>query len=177
MDDYNMKQSSTPTNSKMVAFMKLCWFQTSFPLAALPLCCVITAWRFMVTVLSGHTALASHQAASLPSWIEVNCMRSAAVGKAARLSIYWQDAACRLVILLRQVVLAQLYKYHHQSCKASLKAALRSTLNDNLIIVCTISSWHWCQCELVVIERTCRYISFACHVYICSVELGLCVFS
>ena len=27
-----------------------------------------------------------------------NCLRSAAVGKAARLSIYWQDAACRMVI-------------------------------------------------------------------------------
>ena len=26
---------------------------------------------------------------SLPSWIEFNCLRSAAVGKAARLSIYW----------------------------------------------------------------------------------------
>ena len=56
-----------------------------------------------------------HRAASLPSWIEFNCLRSAAVGKAARLSIYWQDAACRLVIPLRQVALAQLNKYHHQS--------------------------------------------------------------
>ena len=35
--------------------------------------------------------------------------------KAARLSIYWLDAACRLVIPLRQVALAQLNKYHHQS--------------------------------------------------------------
>ena len=35
---------------------------------------------------------------SLPSWIEFNCLRSAAVGKAARLSINWLDAACRLVI-------------------------------------------------------------------------------
>ena len=49
-----------------------------------------------------------HRAASLPSWIEFNCLRSAAVGKAARLSIYWLDAACRLVIPLRQVKLAQL---------------------------------------------------------------------
>ena len=37
-----------------------------------------------------------HRAASLPSWIEFKCLRSAAVGKAARLSIYWHDAACRL---------------------------------------------------------------------------------
>ena len=56
---------------------------------------------------------------SLPSWIEFNCLRSAAVGKAARLSIYWLDAACRLVIPLRQVALAQLNKYHHQSGNAA----------------------------------------------------------
>ena len=62
-----------------------------------------------------------HRAASLPSWIEFNCLRSAMVGKAARLAICWHDAACRLVIPLRQVALAQLYKYHRQ---ASLKAAL-----------------------------------------------------
>ena len=61
---------------------------------------------------------AYHQAASLPSWIEVNCMWSAAVGKAARLLIYWQDAACHVVIPLRQVALAQLNKYHHQSGNA-----------------------------------------------------------
>ena len=45
---------------------------------------------------------------SLQSWIEFNCLRSAAVGRAARLSIYWLDAACCLVIPLRQVTLAQL---------------------------------------------------------------------
>ena len=56
---------------------------------------------------------------SLQSWIEFNCLRSAAVGKAARLSIYWLDAACRLVIPLRQVALAQLNKYHHQSGNAA----------------------------------------------------------
>ena len=60
-----------------------------------------------------------HRAALLPSWIEFNCLRSAAVGKAARLLIYWQAAACRLVIPLRQVALAQLYKYHHQSGNAA----------------------------------------------------------
>ena len=60
-----------------------------------------------------------HRAASLPSWIEFNCLWPAAVGKVARLSIYWQDAACRLVISLRQVALAQLYKYHHQSGNAA----------------------------------------------------------
>ena len=59
-----------------------------------------------------------HQAASLLRWIEFNCLRSATVGKVARLSIYWQDSACRLVIPLRQVALAELYKYHHQSGNA-----------------------------------------------------------
>ena len=69
-----------------------------------------------------------HRAASLPSWIEFSCLRSAAVGKAARLLIYWLDAACHLVIPLRQVTLAQLSKYHHQSGKqqVSLKPALWS---------------------------------------------------
>ena len=38
-------------------------------------------------------------------------MRSAAVGKAARLSIYWQDVAYRLIIPERQVEFGQLYKY------------------------------------------------------------------
>ena len=45
-----------------------------------------------------------HRAASLPSWIEFNCLQSAV----ARLLINWQDAACCLVIPLWQVTLAQL---------------------------------------------------------------------
>ena len=55
-----------------------------------------------------------HQATSPPSWIEVNCLQSAALGKAARLSTNWLDAAQRLVFPLRRVALVQLYKYHHQ---------------------------------------------------------------
>ena len=54
------------------------------------------------------------RAALLLSSIEVNCMRSAALGKAARLSIDYLDAAYRLVFPLRPVALAQFYKYHHQ---------------------------------------------------------------
>ena len=46
-------------------------------------------------------------------------MQSAAVGKVARLSIYWQDASLRLAIPERQEEFAQLYKYHHQSGKAA----------------------------------------------------------
>ena len=41
------------------------------------------------------------------------------MGKAARLSIYRQDAAYRSVFPLRQVALAQLYKNHHQSGDAA----------------------------------------------------------
>ena len=88
----------------------------------LPLC-RYAAWSSLAVSelqLSAATPLwLYHRAASLPSWIEFNCLRSAAVGKAARLSIYWLDAACRLVIPLRQVALAQLYKYHHQSGNAA----------------------------------------------------------
>ena len=53
--------------SRCVLTAALCWFQASLPLAALPLCRVITACCFMVTALSGHAALAYHRAASLPS--------------------------------------------------------------------------------------------------------------
>ena len=88
----------------------------------LPLC-RYAAWSSLAVSelqLSAATPLwLYHRAASLPSCIEFNCLRSAAVGKAARLSIYWLDAACRLVIPLRQVALAQLDKYHHQSGNAA----------------------------------------------------------
>ena len=94
-----------------------------FRLACRSPLCRFAAWSSLVVSelqLSAATPLwLYHQAASLPSWIEFNCLRSAAVGKAARLSIYWLDAACRLVIPLRQVALAQLYKYHHQSGNAA----------------------------------------------------------
>ena len=135
----------------------LCWFQTSLPLAALPLCRVIIACCFRVAALRDNTALLwlYHRAASLPSWIEFNCLRSAAVGKAARLSIYWLDAACRLVIPLRQVALAQLNKYHHQSGKrqVSLKPTLLhfyfETVNpgadpDPSFLPCFIALSHLC---------------------------------
>ena len=85
--------------------------------------CRYAAWSSLAVSelqLSAATPLwLYHRAASLPSCIEFNGLRSAAVGKAARLSIYWLDAACRLVISLRQVALAQLYKNHHQSGNAA----------------------------------------------------------
>ena len=85
--------------------------------------CRFAAWSSLAVSelqLSAATPLwLYHRAASLPSWIEFNCLRSAVVGKAARLSINWLDAACGLVIPLRQVALAQLYKYHHQRGNAA----------------------------------------------------------
>ena len=91
--------------------------------AGFRLACRFAAWSSLAVSelqLSAATPLwLYHRAASLQSWIEFNCLRSAAVGKAARLSINWLDAACRLVIPLRQVTLAQLYKYHHQSGNAA----------------------------------------------------------
>ena len=95
------------------------WFQTSLPLAALPLRRVITACHFKVAALSGHIVLAFS-----PIGIGFKLNRSqlsavATVGKAARLLIDWLDAAYRLVFPLRQVALSQLYKYHHQSSNAA----------------------------------------------------------
>ena len=45
--------------------------------------------------------------------------RYATLNIAASLSINWLDTAYRLAFSLRQVALAQLYKYHHQSGNAA----------------------------------------------------------
>ena len=90
----------------------------------------ILAWRFalrmpLVVSWCGVAAMAYHRAAS---WFQFNCLRSATLGNVVRLLIYWQDAAC-LVIPEQQVEFAQLYKYHHQSGKAtSGKLVTRMTL-------------------------------------------------
>ena len=62
--------------------------------------------------------MAHRRAASLGSWIELNCLLSAAVGKASRLSIIGKILLTAWVIPEQQVEFAQLYKYHHQSGKA-----------------------------------------------------------
>ena len=54
---------------KEAIYMVSC-FQTSLPVAALLLLCVIIAWHFRVAALSGHATF--HRVASLSSWIEVN---------------------------------------------------------------------------------------------------------
>ena len=96
------------------------WFQTSLLLAALPLRRVIIACHFRVTALSGHATLAFPPSGIASKLNKVNCLWSAALGKEARLSINWVDAAYRLVFPLRQVVLEQLnLKYHHQSGNAA----------------------------------------------------------
>ena len=74
-----------------IAALLLSCFHTSLPFDALPLCSENAACSFMVTALSCHAAMGSSQS-SVP-WIEFNCLRFATVGKEARLSIYWQNAA------------------------------------------------------------------------------------
>ena len=87
-------------------------FYAGFRLTCCSLLCRYAAWSLLAVSelqLSAATPLwLFTERQSLPSWIEFNCLRSAAVDKAARLSIYWLDAACRLVIPLRQVTLVQL---------------------------------------------------------------------
>ena len=103
--------------------LQIFWHECTTCNAGFRLTCRYAAWSSLaVSELQLSAAMPLwlyHRAVSLPSWIEFNCLRSAAVGKAARLSIYWLDAACRLVIPLRQVALAQLNKYHHQSGNAA----------------------------------------------------------
>ena len=80
------------------------------------------AWRCRYAAWSSLAVSEFQLSAATPLWFyhrtasRVNCLRSAAVGKAAGLLIYWQDAAYRLVFPLRlQVALAQFYKNHHRS--------------------------------------------------------------
>ena len=141
----------------------LCWFQTNLPLAALPLR-RLASLAVSELQLSAATPLwLFTERQSLQSWIEFNCLRSAAVSKAARLSIYWLDAACRLVIPLRQVALAQLYKNHHQSGNAAsgklvwnqhycvkfvLRGAWLSTFSrDAMRIICLSLAGRWWRAE------------------------------
>ena len=96
------------------------WKIVAEPNAGFRPACRYMVWSLLAVSwlqLSGHAALAYRRAASLPSWIEFNCMRSSAVGKADGVIHLLARRACRLVIPLRQVVLAQLYKYHQQGGK------------------------------------------------------------
>ena len=94
-----LNQSASYPNAgfRLTCHSPLCLYAawSSLPVSELQLSAATPLWLFT-------------ERQSLPSWIEFNCMRSAAVGKVATLSIYWLDAACRLVIPLRQVTLAQL---------------------------------------------------------------------
>ena len=97
----NLGPNTQPSHHEVCPY---CWFTLLAARLALPLCRMITTYHFMVTAFSCHTFQIFLQAASLPSWKEFNCLRSAAVlGKAVRLLIYWQDPVCCLVIPLQQV--------------------------------------------------------------------------
>ena len=88
----------------------LCWFQTNLPLAALPLRRVIIARCFRVAALSGNAALAFHRAAIAPKLNRIQLSAICRGGQSGKVIdlLPWLDAACRLVIPLRQVTLAQL---------------------------------------------------------------------
>ena len=75
-------------------------FKAGFRLACSSLHCCYLAWSLLPVSelqLSAATPLwLYYWTASLSSWTEVKCLQSAALGKADRLSIGWQDAAYRL---------------------------------------------------------------------------------
>ena len=137
------------------------WYRTSMQLCRFLACrsllCCYVAWSpravSWFTALSGQAALAYHRAALLLSWIEVNCMRSAAVGKAASLSSYWQDAACRWVILAASGACAvEQISPSKRECgeqQASLKAALLTvhTKKYNLPVCAANQDASWDICK------------------------------
>ena len=99
----------------------LCWFQTSFLLATLPLRCLITVDHqlpfMMVTALSSHTTLAVSPSSIAPelNWCQLYAICCS--GQSGKVLIYYQDTACHLVILLLQAVLA--YSYTNIIIKAA----------------------------------------------------------
>ena len=135
----------------------LCCFHISLPLDALPLLSANAACSFIVRALWHCRFGLIAEQCWLPSWIEFNSLWSATVGRAARLSIYWQDAACRLVIPERQVALAQLYNYHHQRGKvASGKLVWKQHYTDmhlykkHVGIHTTTITSYWCYWPMLV---------------------------
>ena len=125
----------------------------------------------------GHCHLplwANRRAASLPRWVEFNCLRSPAMGKAARLLIYWQDAACRLVIPVRQVALLQLYKYHHQSGKAVSSKLVWKQHNSGSCFCVSLyqgnfmASRFWCNFDFIDVK-----IYFWLYLYVMRHHVGI----
>ena len=115
-----------PFEGAITSNAPLCWFQTSLALATLPLCHVIIACCFRVAALSSNTALALSPSGIAP---ELNRIQLSAIcrgGQSGKVIDLLACTACRLVIPLPQMALAQLYKYHHQcgEWQSSLKAAL-----------------------------------------------------
>ena len=96
----NFDQGKNPNNPNL---SPPCQNNAGFRLTCRLPHCRYAAWSSLAVSelqLSAATPLwLYHRAASLPSCIEFNCLRSAAVGKAARLSIYWLDAAWRCLPL------------------------------------------------------------------------------
>ena len=111
------KQSSPVIMPLFMPRVVLYWQYSNaafIPACGLKFCCFSLWMQLTVSWHSGTALWAYRKAVSLPGYIEFKCLRSAAVGKTVKLLIYWQDAACQLVIPEWQVTLAQLHKYHHQ---------------------------------------------------------------
>ena len=88
------KDSPSWQKVPLAAFML---FQTRLLLATLPLCGICLPFESYSSQRLRSFSFINERHPSL-SWIKFTCMRSAAFGKVAGLSIYWQNTAYRLVI-------------------------------------------------------------------------------
>ena len=111
------------------------------PLAVLLCYCVNAACIYFVAALSGTAGLGSSpNSISLQSWIKFNSLQSTAQSKAVGSSIYWQNAACCLVIPSSNVAYAQLRKYRHQSSKRQASMIVPYDMQRNSCIFCIFKS-------------------------------------
>ena len=116
-----------------------------------PLCRVIIACCFRVAALSGNAASTLSPSGIAP---KLNRIQLSAICRGRQSGkvidqLNWLDPACRLVIPLRQVALAQLYKYHHQSGNAASGKLVwkqhKSVLNtDSFILIMSVKMAIFC---------------------------------
>ena len=77
----------------------------------MPLHSVKATYSFMVTALSGIAALGSLPSGIAPEFNQIQLPAICHLGKMAGVWIYWQDAACLVVIPSSNVAPVQLYQY------------------------------------------------------------------
>ena len=92
-----------------------CCFQTSLPLATLQLCYMITACHFRVTAFGSQAALASSLTGITPELNRIQLSLVCHRGQSGRVIDLLARLLAACSTLCSQVVLAQLYLYHHQS--------------------------------------------------------------